>query len=64
MGKQPKPPVGIPLAEYSDTKGSLRAAPLPKEPFTMADKVETIQLVPYGFTLLRMTYLPVAPLNP
>jgi hypothetical protein len=34
---------------------------LPKEPLALADRVETIQLVPFGFTLLRMTYLPVAP---
>ena len=41
-----------------------RAAKLPQEPFAVADPVETIQLVPYGFTLLRMTYLPVTSAKP
>ena len=38
---------------------ALRAPKLPQEPFAVANEVETIQLIPYGFTLLRMTYLPM-----
>jgi DUF1680 family protein len=62
-GKQPKPPNkfwDIATKLEGAKTGIPRAPKLPKEPFAVADEVETIQLVPYGFTLLRMTYLPVA----
>ena len=32
---------------------------LPEQPLKLAERVEKIQLLPYGFTTLRMTYLPV-----
>jgi hypothetical protein len=34
------------------------APSLPPEGFTVSDTTEKIRLVPYGFTILRMTYLP------
>ena len=54
-GRQPKPPtkfwdIGTKL-EGAKTRLP-RAAKLPDEPFVVADDLETIQLVPYGFTLL------------
>ena len=62
MGRRARQPEKFenvwPKPEGGDTKAP-RAAQLPKEPFAVADKVETVQLVPYGFTLLRITYLPV-----
>jgi len=45
----------------SDFKWKTRkwvAPDLPEKPFSVSETTETIQLVPYGNTLLRMTYLP------
>ncbi|MFW6171809.1 MAG: hypothetical protein ACODAD_15080, partial [Planctomycetota bacterium] len=32
---------------------------LPEQPLKLAERVEKVQLLPYGFTTLRLTYLPV-----
>jgi len=47
------PPEGAPYVNDAPL-----APTLPEKPFATANQTEKIQLVPYGFTLLRMTYLP------
>jgi hypothetical protein len=38
-----------------------RTPGFPFNPMKLAEQVETVILVPYGSTRLRMTYLPVIP---
>lgn len=41
-----------------DERSRARGPQLPDRPFTAAQATERLRLVPYGFTILRMSYLP------
>jgi hypothetical protein len=41
-----------------DEKSKASGPRLPERPFSVAQTAERLRLVPYGFTTLRMTYLP------
>jgi hypothetical protein len=42
----------------ADDRRNLNGPRLPERPFPVAKTTERLRLVPYGFTTLRMTYLP------